>query len=79
MAEKTCLNCALAKWDRTATGRLHPSGNGRCLWVMDKIAIPRAFYWLSSSQDYFPWPSGGWINRRKPHTDCPLWTAKEKE
>lgn len=27
-----CKNCKFAEWDRTATGRLSPTGRGCCTW-----------------------------------------------
>lgn len=27
---KNCTNCKHAQWNKTAAGRLHPSGDGRC-------------------------------------------------
>lgn len=35
-----CLTCALAKWDRTSNGRLHPSGKGRCTFVPEPGPLP---------------------------------------
>ena len=28
-----CLDCKFAQWDRTQSGRLHPNGEGKCLWT----------------------------------------------
>jgi hypothetical protein len=41
-AKKTpsvCANCKFAEWDKTASGRLHPSGGGLCKWT---VSIPFA-------------------------------------
>jgi len=27
---KQCLDCVHAQWKRTANGRMHPSGDGKC-------------------------------------------------
>jgi len=78
-AKQDCTNCALAKWQRTKTGRLHPSGDGQCQWRMPEVIIPRAFYyhtWSHAERDV-PAPSGGYIDRRKAHTNCPTWKATE--
>jgi len=34
MTEKNeqCLNCKYAAWDKTDSGRLHPSGGGLCVY-----------------------------------------------
>jgi len=59
----TCIGCIHAEWGRTANGKLHPSGDGNCLYLkknpMD-LRIPAAFYWTTGR----PSPAGGWINRK---------------
>lgn len=71
----TCVNCRFAAWDRTAKGRLHPDGSGRCTWQMPEIKIPNAMYF------HFPLkPSGGFIDRHDPerYTACPTWSEIPK-
>ena len=62
-----CDDCAFAKWQRTANGRLHPSKQGRCtrldMFPLD-MRLPSAFYWLGW-QMQAPMPSGGFIERGK--------------
>jgi hypothetical protein len=66
-----CLSCRFALWCRTGTGRLHPSGDGRCTWKgWRDWKIPGSMYYISSHT-----PSGGNINRREPITACPCWEA----
>ena len=31
---KTCKGCKYAEWVRTANGRLHPSGDGKCTFKL---------------------------------------------
>ena len=72
---KNCTDCKHALWDTTATGRLHPSGGGKCKykWVMPQL--PQAFYWIDRSA---PAPFGGYINRRKDLQDhCTYYARKE--
>jgi hypothetical protein len=71
-----CTTCALAEWSRTKTGRLHPSGEGRCSWRMTPTVIPAAFYWSGWIAHRQPEPSGGYIDRREPKSDCPTWEPK---
>lgn len=67
---KNCKGCKLAKWDKTATGLVSPSGNGQCLWEMPKIVFPAAFGW--PGEDQYPQPIGGYINRHHDFKDhCP--------
>ena len=39
MVENLCCSCVFARWDKTANGRLHPSGHGMCSWET-RIALP---------------------------------------
>lgn len=68
---KSCTDCKHAAWQRTTTGRLHPSGDGMCLKVVVIPPIPAACWWLQS-----PRLAGGQINRReelKDHCQCFDW------
>lgn len=62
-----CVECALAKWQRTAAGRLHPSGDGLCGWKMPEIRLPVSMYFFGN-----PKPYGGHINRRDQWRQCPF-------
>lgn len=62
---KSCNGCAFANWRKTAAGRLHPSGDGRCMKNIKIPELPQAFYWGSHS----PSPAGGFINRREALKD----------
>lgn len=70
-----CTTCAYAEWNRTKTGRLHPSGDGKCTWDgWKKWVLPKAFYYVwSGCTKVAPPPSGGHINRKNPHMDCPYY------
>ena len=59
-----CTHCKYAEWHRTATGRLHPSGEGKCKFVFRLPLLPQSMYWLT-----VPSPFGGWINRKKELND----------
>jgi hypothetical protein len=74
-SENSCITCKLAEWSRTAAGRLHPSGDGRCRWKMPAIPIPASRYYIGGSRDAIPQPSGGAIERHKPYHDCPTWES----
>ena len=68
-----CTTCQLARWQRTKTGRLHPSGEGRCLWEgWKEWKIPKAFFYMGRNKVPYP-DGGGYISRREPKTDCPLY------
>lgn len=72
--EHLCMNCEHANWFRTDTGRLHPTGNGKCQWKYTPQPIPAAFYWSVNTPRG---PYGGAINRREPITYCQIHKAKE--
>lgn len=58
---KDCTDCKHAEWSRTANGRLHPSGDGRCKYPYKIPPLPASMYFISGP----PRPIGGHINRRK--------------
>jgi len=75
---KNCTHCAHAEWLKTAAGRLHPSGDGKCRKAMEWKAppIPACSYWL----DGMPTPTGCKISRRQElASHCVYWTMKDTE
>lgn len=70
---KNCTDCVHADWDRTATGRLHPKGYGKCTFEIKIPVLPRAFWWIGSDT---PKPFGGYISRKKDLSDhCAYWSS----
>ena len=65
-----CTRCTFAEWKRTSSGRLHPSGDGRCTWnECANWRIPAAFYYADETDKRVaPAPCGGYINRRTPES-----------
>ena len=37
--QSVCVGCNHASWDKTASGRRHPDGGGKCLW---RVTVPFA-------------------------------------
>lgn len=71
---KDCTRCKWADWERTESGRLHQSGDGRCTKMVYFPQIPASYYWVGT----VPKPSGGFINRRKSlRTHCPYWSSTD--
>jgi hypothetical protein len=69
---KTCKGCKYANWQKTIVRRLHPSGDGRCMYPYELPPLPAAYYWLNGP----PGPYGGSINRRiKLKNHCPYWVS----
>ena len=78
MADMTnvCTTCRFAEWQTTASGRLHPSGDGRCKWELPRVNLPVAFYFFGTPDKHsLPRPSGGYINRKRLQP-CPAWNLK---
>ena len=72
-AMKNCTGCKYANWYRTVAGKLHPSGNGKCMFNWKINPLPAAFFFYTS-----PTPSGGSINRREEFKEhCPCYEAKK--
>jgi hypothetical protein len=71
---RDCRSCRFASWQRTKTGRLHPSREGRCTWEGWKDwEIPPAFYCIGLGT--LGRAAGGYITRQAPYTACPCWEA----
>ena len=71
---KNCTDCKHALWDETSTGRLHPSGDGRCKYPFKIPELPGAFYWPFGE----PEPCGVAINRRKNLADHCVYFARKQ-
>ena len=68
---KNCTGCKYAQWDKTKTDKPHPSGDGRCLYIVQIPALPPSMSWSSSG---VPRAFGGHINRRaEMERDCPYY------
>ena len=63
---RTCIGCRYAEWDKTKSGKFHPSGNGKCAFPYKIPPLPIAFYYISAGA---PIPSGGYINRKEQHKE----------
>ncbi len=73
---KTCEHCRHAVWKRTAAGKLHPSGDGKCGFEYKLPPLPASMHWLGRGA---PTPCGGYINRRESLRDhCPYYDREAK-
>jgi hypothetical protein len=68
---KNCAGCKYAEWDRTKSGSLHPSGDGRCGYPWKLPALPASMYWVNT-----PGHCGGLINRRRELKDHCVYFAR---
>jgi hypothetical protein len=67
---KSCNGCAYAEWERTASGRLHPSGVGKCTYKVALPELPSCMSWRSCFGDEIK-PIRHAIERhRELLTDC---------
>lgn len=74
---KSCNGCHYAEWKRTGANRLHPSGDGRCVYQIKLPVAPAAFYWYGLGGKC-PMPSGGFISRKETFDEhCPCFKPKE--
>ena len=68
---KNCLYCVYARWNKTKSGRNHPSGDGFCTFEYKLKPLPSAYYWVPNN----PRPLGGFISRKRDLEDhCPYFT-----
>lgn len=69
---KSCVGCKYAEWKTTTTGRLHPSGDGKCTYQYKVPPLPGCMYFIHD-----PKPIGGDINRREElMSHCPYFDRK---
>ena len=70
---KNCTHCKHAVWERTAAGKLHPSGDGMCKYPWKMNPLPQSMYWVTLMS-----PCGGAINRKEELRDhCVYFSRKE--
>jgi hypothetical protein len=68
----SCLYCKFADWQKTAAGRKHPSGDGKCTWEVKIPVLALARGWSFPNRPNDPPTIGyGFINRKKPFEKCP--------
>ena len=58
---KNCTHCKHAEWDRTAAGKLHPVGGGKCKYPWKIPPLPASMHWTFGT----PLHGGGYINRKE--------------
>jgi hypothetical protein len=74
-----CTHCAHAAWAKTAAGKMHPSGDGRCTYIVKIPPLPACMGWGPGHRES-PTPYGGYINRREPlKSHCVYWKQKETQ
>jgi hypothetical protein len=76
MSEHKCLTCKHAVWRKTKAGRLHPDGDGKCMYIVPIPALPAAMWWGYWGR-VDPSISGGAISRRPfnqgLYSECLTW------
>ena len=71
---KTCVGCKYADWKKTAAGRMHPSGEGRCTYEWKMPPLPGSMDWIFGQ----PAPVSLSISRRRALPDhCPYYVRGE--
>ena len=56
---KNCMGCKYAEWDKTKSGRLHPNGEGKCLFEFKIPTLPACKYFVGCG----PTVCGGFNSR----------------
>jgi hypothetical protein len=72
---RNCKGCKFANWDKTKTGKLSPTGDGKCTYEVKLPVLPASMYWSSAPHIY-----GGHIERHgemKEH--CAYYTREENK
>lgn len=73
---KNCTDCKHAQWKRTAAGRLHPDGTGRCGYPWKMPALPACTHWIGRCE---PKTFGGYISRKDElPTHCTYYARAEQ-
>ena len=72
---KNCTDCVFAEWKRTVSGKLHPSGDGRCTFEYKFPPLPESMHFITK-----PYVSYGSINRKTELNDhCVYWNRRKIE
>lgn len=66
-----CKNCRYAVWKKTASGRLHPSGDGKCMFTWEPLPLPKSYFGMSIPR---PVLQGRSVDRHDPFKNCQTWT-----
>jgi len=70
---KNCKGCKYAEWAKTKTGRISPTGNGKCSYEYKVPPLPASMHWLG-----VPHPVGGYIDRHgELQVHCTYYTREE--
>jgi hypothetical protein len=72
---KSCLNCTHADWNKTKSGKLHPSGDGTCVYPWKLPPLPASMYWVTLAP---PKPFGWEISRKKDLKEHCVYFEREK-
>ena len=70
-----CRDCKYALWQKTASGRRHPKGEGQCGYTPKLPTLPSAFHWFMGREPGWSHP---WINWKKPYEKCPTFQPIEQ-
>lgn len=83
MTKTICLKCDHANWLRTNSGRLHPSGQGKCTWQRTiqtpAAGLSRGVFGFADRGDPLTLEGSNLWRNDDIHTKCPTFQPKEKE
>ena len=70
---RNCKGCKYAVWHKTKTGRISPTGYGKCSYEYKVPPLPASMHWLG-----VPQPVGGYIDRHgELQVHCTYYTREE--
>jgi len=76
-----CFDCKFSEWNKTANGRLHPNGLGKCVWkkvVAFAASVPE--YQKDAADIVLQSKHFRFIQRGTDgHKTCPTYVRKPKE
>ena len=76
---KTCKGCRWAEWKRTASGSLHPSGEGMCGFKVNIPVLPasiRGAYGVKDGLRRIEEAHRGVSRKREYQEHCPCWAPE---
>lgn len=71
---KNCTDCKYAEWKRNKNGKLHASGEEKCIYPWKCPPLPASMYWLFMDA---PRPSYGYINRKVDNKEDCVYFSRE--
>ena len=76
LVKSPCVGCWFAEWNRTKSGKLHPTKTGRCHWRPKIEPMP---WWTQVEKKMLTRLTLGWISSDDVPTDSSYATCDARE